>query len=526
VPFDGSLGYQVLLFTLAAAVVARMENIPVALMAGIGVGILEQASVASTGSNNLAAAIMLVVILGALLLQRGRLSRAYDAGMSTWQAAKEFRPIPTELRGLREVNALKGVLGVLVVALFVGAPYLVTQGEIGKLTLIPIYAIVAVSLVMLSGWAGQISLGQFAIVGVGAVAAGKLAADHNVDFFAALFVGIIIGAVVAIVIGLPALRVQGLFLAVTTLALAGAMENYFLRPNYWFGKHILPTGGDTAHILRPMLWQRVDLANDRTFYYTCVVFLLIALLAARSFRRNRSGRVLIAARDNQRAAPSYGVNLARTRLAAFAISGSIAAMAGVLLAYQQRAIDYQTYGIVPSIEIFVATVIGGLTSLPGAVGGAVIISAVKYFGEDHIKGITLLVTGPGLLLVLLLLPGGFAEGFYRMRDSFLRWVANRHHILVPSLVADRRVENVEADRDVVSAAEEHVETATAFDALAERTIVCPVCGETLPLEAAPDHEHLRQPAGVGAGVGAAAANGDIPSGGGAARISRAREGRR
>ena len=248
--------------------------------------------------------------------------------------------------------------------------------------------------------------------------------------------------------------------------------------------------------MRPILWQRVDLSNDRSFYYLCVVFLAVALLAARSFRRNRSGRVLIAARDNQRAAPAYSINLARTRLAAFAISGALAAMAGVLLAYQQQAVDAGAYGIVPSIEIFVATVIGGLTSLPGAVGGAVLITWVKLFGEDHLKGITLLVTGPGLLFILLLLPGGFAEGFFRMRDSFLRFVANRHDILVPSLVADRRVEAIEADKNIIIEAEQHVEAAETFDTVLGRSVTCPVCGQRVPLEEAPDHEHLRAPVGA------------------------------
>jgi branched-chain amino acid transport system permease protein len=493
VPIDGSLGYSVLLFTLAAAVIARMENIPVALLAGMGVGVLEQASVFSTGSNNLSASYMLYLILFALLLQRGQLSRAYDAGVSTWQAVKEFRPVPAELRGTPEVQGARVLLLVLVAALFIGAPHLVTEGEIGKLTLLPIFAIVSVSLVVLTGWAGQISLGQFGIVGVGAAAAGGLAANHNIDFFAALLIGMLAGAAVSVLIGLPALRVQGLYLAVTTLAFGGAMEYYYLRPNYFIGRHVLPK--PAARIGRPLLLQRIDLANDRTFYYLCLVFLVGVILAARSFRKNRSGRVLIAARDNQRGAPAYAINVSRNRLAAFAISGAIAALAGVLLAYQQRAVDYQAYGIVPSIEIFVATVIGGLTSIPGAVAGAVVIKAVQLFGEEHLKGLSLLVTGPGLLLILLVLPGGFAEGFFRLRDRGLRAIAARHGIHVPSLVADRRIEPEDAERHLIEDAEQHVLEVESFDAV-ERRIVCPVCDESLTLEDASTHEHLRPKVGA------------------------------
>jgi len=286
--------------------------------------------------------------------------------------------------------------------------------------------------------------------------AGKLAADHNIDFFVALILAMIAGAVVAVVVGIPALRVQGLYLAVTTLALAGATESYFLDRHYWFGRHVLPR--DVSQFRRPILWQRIDLSSDLTMYYICLVGLALSLLSSRSFRRNRSGRVLIAARDNQRAAPAYAINLARTKLAAFAISGAIAGLAGALLAYQQTAVDAGTYGIVRSIEVFVATVMGGLTSLPGAVAGAVLIRGVGLFGEQHLKGITFFVTGPGLLLILLFLPGGLAQGFYQARDIFLTKVANSRGILVPSLVADKRVEDArEQDRDVVTAAEHHIE---------------------------------------------------------------------
>ncbi len=173
------------------------------------------------------------------------------------------------------------------------------------------------------------------------------------------------------------------------------------------------------------------------------------------------------------------------------MSGAIAAIAGVLLVYQQDgAIDASTYGIIPSVLVFVAVVMGGLTSLPGAVLGAMAIQAVNLFGDARIDGISLLVTGPGLLLVLLFLPGGFAQGAYQIRDTFLRAVAERRDILVPSLLADRRVETGEGEADIITKAEEHIEEADTFDVLGEATIVCPVCDVTMPLSAAATHPHL------------------------------------
>jgi branched-chain amino acid transport system permease protein len=325
---------------------------------------------------------------------------------------------------------------------------------------------VAVSLVILSGWGGQISLGQFGLVGVGAAVAGRLAVSWNADFFLVLVAAAVAGAVAAVLIGLPALRLPGLYLAVTTLALGAAMQYFFLNRSYAVGKHLLPPTGD--RIVAPCLWDgRVCLGDGVIptygFYYFCLAILGGTLLMARAYRRNRAGRAVLAVRENSRAASSYSVHPARTKLGAFAVSGAIAALAGALVAFQSGSIDSSTYGVEPSVRIFITVVIGGLTSLGGAIFGTVVLESIRLFGEDVIKNISLLVTGPGLLLVLMLLPGGFAEGLYRLRDSILRWIAKRNGIEVPSLVADRRIETGEDQAEIIEAAEHHVEEAESFE---------------------------------------------------------------
>ena len=463
VPNDATFGFDALLYGLAAAVLARMERLGIALLAGMGTGIIIFASIARQGDNNLATALMLVIILVGLLLQRKSLSRAMDTGVSTWQAVKHFRPVPIELRRFREVRLARvGVLALVLVIVIV-APYL-WELEIARLTVLPIFGIVAVSLVVLTGWAGQISLGQFGLVGIGAGVAGGLAAKHNIDFFAALALGAAAGVVAALIIGLPAVRIQGMYLAVTTLAFGFAVQDYILNRHYWVGSRLLPESL-AANLDRPVLYGRIDLENDRTFYFLCVIFLGISILAANAFRKNRSGRVLIAARDNQRAAPAYAVNLVRTRLAAFAVSGGLAGMAGVLLAYSQRNVVPDTYSVQASIVVFLAAVIGGITSVPFAVVGVVVTEGLVLFspklygplGENFAAILPLLLTGPLLVLNLYFYPGGTAENGYKLRDKFLRHVAAKHDLLVPSLVADRRVEQEqEREADIVVAAEQHV----------------------------------------------------------------------
>jgi branched-chain amino acid transport system permease protein len=467
VPNNATLGFDALLYGLAAAMVARMERIGIALIAGMGVGVIVFGSITREGDNNLASALMLVLILLALLFQRGAMSRAYDTGVSTWQAVKHFRPIPAELRNVREVVIARGSLYALTTVVVVGAPFVLRKPDLNQLIVLPIFGIVAVSLVVLTGWAGQISLGQFGLVGMGAATAGGLVANHNIDFFAAMAVGILAGVVAAIVIGLPAVRIQGLYLAVTTLAFGFAVQKYILNRNYPIGKRLLPNGL-SAHLERPYLYNRFNLDNNRTFYFVCLLFLGLSILAANAFRRNRSGRVLIAARDNQRGAPAYGINIVRTRLAAFAVSGGIAGMAGVLLAYAQHNVIPGTYDVYGSVLIFLAVVIGGLTSIPAAVAGAVTTEAFVLFGPrlNPLLGpnltaiLPLLLTGPLLVVNLYFYPGGSAESFFGYRDRFLRWVAAKHDILVPSLVADRRVEE---EADAIVEAEQHVESVDSFD---------------------------------------------------------------
>jgi branched-chain amino acid transport system permease protein len=445
-----SIGPSVLLYGLAAAVIARMESLPMCVIAGMGIGIIDQSALFGTRKASLAVAVMLVVILVALLAQKGRLARAFDAGAGTWQAVKEYRPIPTELRDTREVAMARGLMANVVLFVAVVLPLVLPDRFAGRFTIVVIFAIVGVSLVILTGWSGQISLGQFAFAGIGAGVAGGLAV-RGADFFVCLLVAGLAGALVAVLIGLPALRIQGLFLAATTLAFAFTVQNYLLNKDYfgWW----LPKQGQV--ITRPRLYGFFSTRSDTRYYFLCLLFLVLFLLVARSLRRNRMGRILIGVRDNGRAVQAYGVNLARNRLAAFAISGFIAATAGALLAFFSTSVDSTTFSPERSISVFTISVIGGLTSLPGAILGSTYVEGIPFLfsGSETAR---LLTSSVGLLLLLLVVPGGLSEIFYRGRDHFLRWVAKRNDIHVPSLVADSLIKDSEEADETVLAAEQHV----------------------------------------------------------------------
>ncbi|TAL22598.1 MAG: hypothetical protein EPN99_05720, partial [Frankiales bacterium] len=433
-PIGTITGPSILLPALAAAVIARMESLPVAFGAGIALGVVDLSTFYSTKDSRLSAAILLPVILVALLLQRGAFSRAGEAANASYRAVHEPKGVPVQLRHLKEVVLGQRVVAVVVAAAALGLPFLVGPLYQNDASLVLLYALLGLSLVLLTGWAGQISLGQFAFFGIGAAVGGGLAADANADFFVSVFLAGLVGALMAVLVGLPALRMPGLYLAVTTLAFAATTASFFLNREY-FG-WVLPEPSN--QVVRPVLYGRVDASGDLAFYYLCLAFLVAGVLSLRAMRRSRTGRVLIAARDNPRAAQAYGVGLVRAKLAAFAMSGFLAAVAGALFAYQQGAVDAGAFPVTASLSVFAMVVVGGLSRPMGAVLGAIyLVGLERVPGLREIELVQLLTTGVGLIILLLLLPGGFTAAVLNVRDAFLRRVAAKHGIDVPSLNADR-----------------------------------------------------------------------------------------
>jgi branched-chain amino acid transport system permease protein len=274
-------------------------------------------------------------------------------------------------------------------------------------------------------------------MGIGAAVGGWLTSVQGVDLSIALIGAGLAGAVAAMAIGLPALRIQGLFLAVVTLAFALATSSYLLNRTYiqW-----LPTG----RIPRVPLFGRIDLTSETRFYEFILACLVLVIIAARGVRRSRTGRVLIGVRENARAAQSYGVNVTTAKLTSFAFAGFIAAFAGAVFIHHQQGLDIQPYTVDQSRNVFVMVVIGGLGSIPGAIIGAIVIQGTEYFRNifpEVIQPYLFLVTsGVGLIVVLLVVPGGFSQLLYDGRDRILRRIAKRRNILVPSLLADARAE--------------------------------------------------------------------------------------
>ena len=436
-------GPAVLLRTLAAAVIARMENMFVAAVAAIGIGIFESATIWTYSNSTYSDALLVGVILIALIAQRGYFQRAAETGISSWKALREIRAIPAELRDLPEVKWGLRAMWLVLAAFVLTFPLYATPGREELAALMFIYSIVAVSLVILTGWVGQISLGQWAFVGFGGATVSVLVGRHGIDLFVSLLCGMAVAAVVAIIIGIPSLRISGPFLAVTTLAFAVTAKTFFLENRYlpWFVEE---------HVRRPDLWKRLPITDDWQLYYFCLGALILVILAARNLRNSRTGRAMVAVRDNEPAAQASSLNVTFLKLTAFALSGAIAGLAGGLYVLHQAGLQTDSFGPEVSIRLFTMVVIGGLGSLPGAILGAVYVRGVETFIGG---GWAQLASGGGILLILLVLPGGLGSGLYRLRDEILRFVAKRRGIVVPSLLADIRQDEIVTDEETVDLGE-------------------------------------------------------------------------
>src|SRR5436305_1558640 len=229
-----ALGGSVLMHAPAAAVVGQMARMPTIVVASVMLGVVEQAAVWHNGNTDMVDLTIFLVVLAALLLRRREFtSRIQEAATSTWAALREVRPVPPELARLPEIVWARRAVLAAVLGLVLALPAMLDEAKIDLVTFLAAYLIVALSLLVLSGWAGQISLGQFAFVATGSTVGAWLTLHWHMDVLLVMVVAGSVGAVVAVAIGIPALRIRGLFLAAATLAFTFAANAYFLNGSHF-----------------------------------------------------------------------------------------------------------------------------------------------------------------------------------------------------------------------------------------------------------------------------------------------------
>lgn len=429
-PVGAALSLGLLLRALTALLLGRLTDLPVIAATAVALGVLELAVAFNSASSAAIDPILAGVIAVSLLLRGGtarRGARIGDGDAHSWRSADEVRPIPVVLAQLAPVRALRIGGTAALVATAVALPYLLPVDRSLKSSALLIYALLGLSVVVLTGWAGQLSLGQVALFAIGAAVGAKATASWGLDLTVGLLLAGLAGAAAAVVIGFPALRLRGLELAVVTLAAALATTSWLLNP-----REFSWVPGQGTRVDRPPLLGRIDISSATAIHHLSLAILLLALLALRGIRNSRTGRALLALRDNERGAQAYGLSPLRLRLTAFALSGGLAGLAGGMFAHHQQAFGAQPFSPEQNFTIFTMVVLGGVGSPMGAVLGALYLQGTRWFLPPEWQ---LLASGGGVLFILLILPSGLGGLVVRGRDAWLGRLATNRNLDVPGFTA-------------------------------------------------------------------------------------------
>ena len=244
-------------------------------------------------------------------------------------------------------------------------PLLIDDFYLGEISYICILAIAGIGLMILSGYTGLASLGHAAFLGIGAYTHAFLL-THGIPFILSIPIVIIVSFLVGAIIGIPILRLSGMYLAIATLALCFIAEHVFIRWEHF-------TGGNRGLEVPYEEIFGISLTNSAVFYYLCLFFLIISMFAAINILRSPTGRAFVAIRDSEIAAQSLGVNLGIYKALSFAISGAFTGLAGALLAHYIGYLAPDIFNIFLSLTLLLLIVVGGMGSLHGTVFGAIFV---------------------------------------------------------------------------------------------------------------------------------------------------------
>ena len=396
---------------LAAALIGGLTSLPGALVGGLVVGIGE-ATISGIFRDTIGAAdvVFFLGVVAMLVLRPQGLFGEREDTEDKVAFVPALRDLPERLSNSLYATLLRRV-GITTLLAFALVISLVTGSATnGTLTLVVIGAMVGVSLTVLMGYTGQISLGHWSLVGVGAFAAANLHGRIGVPFLLTLPLVVAIGMGVSLLIGLPALRIKGLYLAVVTLTFSYAAELFVFRSE-------LVGGGQTGQPMNVPAFGPFDLdsPSNRPLFAFSLAMLLVSLWAARNLLRSRTGRTFLALRENEKAAATLGISLRRARLTAFAASGGIAALAGVVFSLRVGTVNATDFPTELSLVLVLMVMIGGLGALSGSYLGAFVVFGVPFLLSFDNAWIVPIGTGILSIEVIVRTRGGLAGLVQRAR---------------------------------------------------------------------------------------------------------------
>jgi branched-chain amino acid transport system permease protein len=324
-------------------------------------------------------------------------------------AVIETPPGASALPTARRNGPLVGVIVLLVAAC--ALPFLLGNYRVFQLTLVWVYAIALLGLNMLTGYNGQISLGHGSFYAIGAYVAAILMDKLGLPYWATIPAAGAVCLVAGFLFGLPALRLEGLYLAVATLALAVATPQILKHKalEHW-------TGGVQGIVIikpDPPAWLPLKLSQDQWLYFFTLFWVIVLFVIGWNLLRGRVGRAMVAIRDQPVAAQAMGVNTALYKSLTFGVSAMYTGIAGALGAIAVQFVAPDSFGLFLSLSLLIGIVIGGLASISGAIYGALFIQFVPNIADQISKAAPWAIFGVFLIVFMYLMPTGVA-GFVRI----------------------------------------------------------------------------------------------------------------
>lgn len=388
-----------------AALIGGMNSLPAAVGGAAVVGLMQGLIPLLGPLERLEGNTQLAIAVVALMVMASRGARF--AGVGGGEAALETQR-STDTRARRRWIIVAGTALAL-------SPWFVSFSLLGNLNTAAIYAIVAVALVLLTGWVGQISLAHAAFAGVGAFMTGIFTNSLNIPFPLNLPLSAAAAGAAAALLGVVALRVRGLYLAVATLIFAWVAEQFLFRQS-WLTSEAFVT---------PELLGReggfppfIDLSNRRVFFYVAWATVLLVVFLAANLRDTKIGRAFFAVRGSEIAAASLGIDVTRFKLLAFVLSGTIAGIAGNLMMLQSNGVTPDQFEVTDSLFFLAVLVVGGVESLGGAIAAALLFGGIEemFFRFEALSEYVEVASAVLLAVVLL----AYRRGLAGVPDSLAR----------------------------------------------------------------------------------------------------------
>src|SRR5580700_3853975 len=304
-------------------------------------------------------------------------------------------------------------LGALtLIALAVALPFAISNYHVFELTLVMIYAIAVLGLNILTGYNGQISLGHGGFFAAGAYTAAILMHRYGVPYWATLPPAGLVCFALGVLFGLPALRFEGPYLALVTLAMALATPQLLKYFDTWTG------GQQGINLAKPMPPAGLGLDRDRWLYFVALVVLLVAIRIAANILHGRTGRAFVAIRDHPIAAAAMGIDTAKYKTLAFGTSTSLTGIAGALSAMVISFVAPESFGLFLSLSFLVGSAVGGIATISGAIVGGLFIEFVPNLANDISDAAPWAIYGLAMLLLMYAMPRGVAGSFGFLLQRF------------------------------------------------------------------------------------------------------------